>query len=106
MGFGDLLWLFFMISALQPIMRQKMLEAARLRMLSRFERARKSRAIAMVHRQETMSFLGFPLMRYIDVNDSEEVLRAIKLTDPDCPSTSSSTPRAGSSSPPARSRTR
>jgi len=38
-----------------------------------------------VHRQETMSLLGFPLMRYIDVNDSEEVLRAIKLTDPDCP---------------------
>jgi ClpP class serine protease len=32
-----------------------------------------------------MSLLGFPLMRYIDVNDSEEVLRAIKLTDPDCP---------------------
>ena len=28
-----------------------------------------------------MSFLGFPVMRYIDVNDSEEVLRAIKLTD-------------------------
>ena len=85
MGFGDLLWLFFMISALQPIIRQRMLEAARLRMLSRFERSRKSRAIALVHRQETMSFLGFPLMRYIDVNDSEEVLRAIKLTDPDCP---------------------
>ena len=32
-----------------------------------------------------MSFLGFPVMRYIDVNDSEDVLRAIKLTDPDCP---------------------
>jgi ClpP class serine protease len=32
-----------------------------------------------------MSLLGFPLMRYIDVNDSEEVLRAIKLTDPDMP---------------------
>jgi ClpP class serine protease len=38
-----------------------------------------------VHRQETMSLLGFPLMRYIDVNDSEDVLRAIKLTDPGCP---------------------
>ena len=62
-----------------------MLEASRLRVLSRFERARKSRVISLVHRQETMSFLGFPVMRYIDVNDSEEVLRAIKLTDPDCP---------------------
>src|SRR4030081_93245 len=62
-----------------------MLEASRLRVLSRFERARKSRVISLVHRQETMSFLGFPVMRYIDVNDSEEGLRAIKLTDPDCP---------------------
>jgi ClpP class serine protease len=85
MGVTDILWLFFMISALQPILRQKMLEASRIRVLHRFERRRQSRAIALVHRQETMSLLGFPLMRYIDVNDSEEVLRAIKLTDPDCP---------------------
>ena len=85
MGIADILWLFFMFSALQPIIHQKMLEASRLRVLDRFERARKSRAIALVHRQETMSFLGFPVMRYIDVNDSEEVLRAVKLTDPDCP---------------------
>jgi ClpP class serine protease len=85
MGIGEIFWLFFIISAVQPIIRQKMLEASRLRVLHRFERARKSRAIALVHRQETMSFFGFPIMRYIDVNDSEEVLRAINLTDPDCP---------------------
>jgi ClpP class serine protease len=85
MSIGDVLWLFFMISALQPVLRQKMLEAARMRVLHRFESSRKSRVIALVHRQETMSFLGFPIMRYIDVNDSEEILRAIKLTDPDCP---------------------
>jgi ClpP class serine protease len=85
MNFGEILWLFFMLSALQPVVRQKMLEAARLRLMSRMERARKSRMIALVHRQETMSFLGFPLMKYIDVNDSEEILRAIKLTDADVP---------------------
>jgi ClpP class serine protease len=85
MGFGDVLWLFFMISAVQPIIRQKMLEASRLRLLNRFQNKRKSRVIALVHRQETMSFLGFPLVRYIDINDSEEILRAIKLTDPDTP---------------------
>src|SRR3982074_786521 len=85
MGIGDVFWLLFMFSALQPILHQKMLEASRLRVLNRFERARKSRAIALVHRQETMSFLGFPVLRYIDVNDSEEVLRAIHLTDPGVP---------------------
>jgi ClpP class serine protease len=29
-----------------------------------------------------MSFLGFPVLRYIDINDSEEILRAIHMTDP------------------------
>ncbi len=85
MSVTDLFWLFFIVTALQPIVRQKLLEASRLRVLHRFERRRGSRVIALVHRQETMSLLGFPIMRYIDVNDSEEVLRAIKLTDPDCP---------------------
>jgi ClpP class serine protease len=85
MGISDVLWIFLMVTALQPLLRQKMLEASRLRVLRRFERARHSRVIALVHRQETMSLLGFPLMRYIDVNDSEDVLRAIKLTDSDCP---------------------
>src|SRR5438132_9576474 len=85
MGVGEILWLFFMPSALQPVVRQKMPEASRLPVLNRFERARRSRVISLVHRQETMSLLGFPLMRYIDVNDSEDLLRAIKLTDPDCP---------------------
>ena len=85
MGIGDILWLFFMLSAIQPVIRQRMLEASRLRVLRGFERPRQSRVIALVHRQETMSFLGFPVMRYIDVNDSEDVLRAIKLTDADVP---------------------
>jgi ClpP class serine protease len=85
MGMGDLIWLFFLMSALQPLIRQKVLEASRLRVLHRLQNQRKSRVIALVHRQETMSFLGFPLVRYIDINDSEEILRAIKLTDPDTP---------------------
>jgi hypothetical protein len=45
----------------------------------------RSRIILLVHRQETMSLLGFPLMRYIDINDAEEVLRACELTDPEVP---------------------
>jgi ClpP class serine protease len=82
---GDLLWLFFMFSALQPVLKQRFLEASRQRLIAQLERQRGSRVILLVHRQETMSILGFPLMRYIDVNDSEEVLRAIRLTDPAVP---------------------
>lgn len=85
MDIFSLLWLFFILSSLQPVLRQKMLEMERLRLLERMERERKSRVIALIHRQETMSFLGFPLVRYIDINDSEAVLRAIKMTDTDVP---------------------
>jgi len=81
----DIFIIFFILVSLQPIVRQKMLEAARVRMLRSFEAKRGTRVIAMIHRQETLALLGFPLARYIDIHDSEEVLRAIKLTDPDVP---------------------
>jgi ClpP class serine protease len=82
---GDIIWLFFLASALQPVLKQRYLEASRTRLIAKLERQRHSRVILLVHRQETMSFLGIPAVRYIDVNDSEEVLRAIHLTDPDVP---------------------
>jgi ClpP class serine protease len=81
----DLLWMFFMFSSLQPVLKQRFLDASRQRLIAHIERQRGSRVILLVHRQETMALLGFPLMRYIDVNDSEEVMRAIHLTDPAVP---------------------
>src|SRR5436189_785926 len=74
-----------MLSALQPVIRQRMLDAMRMRKIAQLERERSSRVILLVHRQETMKLLGFPVMRYIDINDSEEVLRAIHMTDDDIP---------------------
>jgi ClpP class serine protease len=85
MDFTILFFLLLVISSLQPVIRQRMLEASRARMLRQLEVKRNSRAIALIHRQERLSFLGFPLARYIDINDSEEILRAIKLTNPNVP---------------------
>jgi len=81
----DIFWLFFILMTLQPILRQRFLEAARQRMIAKLEQKRNSRVILLVHRQETMSFFGFPIMRFIDINDSEQVIRAIHLTDPEVP---------------------
>lgn len=78
-------FLLFFVMSLQPMLRQGMLDAARRRALHRLELKRKSRVIALVHRQETISLLGIPLARYIGIEDSEAVLRAIKLTDPEMP---------------------
>ena len=85
MGLMELLWLFLIVSAMQPVLQRRYLDAMRTRKIAQIEGQRGSRVILLVHRQETMSLLGFPLMRYIDVNDSEEVLRAIQLTDDDVP---------------------
>lgn len=85
MSIGDIFWIFFIISALQPVMQRRYLDAMRAHKVAQIEQKRGTRVILLVHRQETMSFLGFPVMRYIDMNDSEEVMRAIQLTDDDVP---------------------
>ncbi len=54
-------------------------------MLTKISRERKSQVITLIHRQETIAFLGIPLSRYIDIDDSEEVLRAIRTTPHDVP---------------------
>ncbi len=81
----DILWIFLIISTLQPVIKQRFLDAARQRLIARIEKRRGTRVILLVHREETMSLLGFPVLRYIDINDSEQVLRAIHLTDPEVP---------------------
>src|SRR5205814_8949059 len=43
------------------------------------------RVITLIHRQETMSLLGFPVVRSIDIEDSELVLQGIRLTPPEMP---------------------
>ena len=48
----DIFWLFFIVAAIQPVLTQKFLEAARRRMILHIEKKRKSRVILLVHRQE------------------------------------------------------
>jgi len=60
-------------------------EASRTEALERFQAARGSRLIALIHRQDKVSFLGVPVASYINIDDSEAVLRAIRLTPDDQP---------------------
>jgi len=61
------------------------MQASRDQLLQQFQAERKSRVIAMIHRQESASVLGVPIENYIDIEDSEAVLRAIRLTPPEQP---------------------
>ena len=82
---SDLLWFLFLVMAVAPMVQRRLLDLQRVRFLRTWERRRGSRVIALIHRQETMSLLGFPLIRYIDIQDSEELLRALRLTAEDVP---------------------
>ncbi|MEA4908390.1 MAG: ATP-dependent Clp protease proteolytic subunit [Anaerolineaceae bacterium] len=85
MDFINLIWIFLVVVSLVPMVRQRLIESARVRLLRQLEEKRGSRVIALIHRQESMSLLGFPMARYIDIQDSEQVLRAIKMTDDNVP---------------------
>ncbi len=81
----DLFIIFLVLISLWPLVQQRMLESARVKMLKTIENKRGTRVITLIHRQEILALLGFPLARYIDIHDSEQILRAIKLTDPQVP---------------------
>jgi ClpP class serine protease len=57
-----------------------MMVLQRRRALSLISRDRKATVITLIHRQESLSLLGFPIVRYIDIDDAESVLRAIRET--------------------------
>ncbi len=85
MDIGTILSLLFVLFFLVPPLQRWALATRRARAISALQRDRGSRVIAMIHRQETVGFLGVPLYRFIDIEDSEEVLRAIRLTPDDTP---------------------
>lgn len=85
MDIVSLIWLIILLSSMQPLIQQRMLLARRVAAIHRLERRRGSRVITLIHRQEGFSFFGLPFARFIDVDDSEAVLRAIELTDPSVP---------------------
>lgn len=86
MNVTQLLWLFFLVTAfLLPSLRQQQIKAARYKILENIQRKRGSRVITLIHRQESIGFLGISLTHYIDIEDSEHLLRAIRLTPDDVP---------------------
>lgn len=84
-NFSEIIWILFLIMAVMPFLKQQRLEIMRLRLIRKIEVSRHSRLITLIHRQELLSLLGIPLSRYINIEDSEAILRAIRLTPDDMP---------------------
>ena len=85
MSFINLFFVFLIISSLQPALQRRITESKRLNCIRALEQKRGTRVILLLHRQESISLLGIPISRFINIEDSEQILRAIRLTPPNVP---------------------
>ncbi|MBE0448080.1 MAG: ATP-dependent Clp protease proteolytic subunit [Actinobacteria bacterium] len=84
-GISEIIFLLFLLALIIPAFQKRILEMRRLQFLHKVEEDRKTRLVTLIHRQKALSFLGIPFARFIDIEDSEQVLRAIRMTDPKVP---------------------
>ena len=82
---GILFFVLVIVLIVLPALGKRGLIAARVRSIQALEKKNGSRVIVLIHRQETVGLMGYPLYKYIDIEDSEQILRAIKMTDDDVP---------------------
>lgn len=80
-----LFWLVLLAIVLSVAIGSRSPESARTELLSRFEKERNSRVIALIHREDSVSLFGVPVASHISIDDSEAVLRAIRLTPAEQP---------------------
>jgi ClpP class serine protease len=78
-------WLALLLIVLLQVFGSRGPDKQRGALLTQFEGERKSRVIAMIHRQESASIFGVPVAGSISIDDSEAVLRAIRLIPPEQP---------------------
>jgi ClpP class serine protease len=82
---GNLWIILLIIIFVIPMVQRYFILYARRRLLYQLREQRGTQLVTLIHRQETISFLGIPIARYIDIDDSEVVLRAIRMTPRDVP---------------------
>jgi ClpP class serine protease len=80
-----LFWVVLVVIVLQQVYGSNRPAGARASVLERFQQERKSRVIALIHREDTVTIFGVPVSSSISIEDSEAVLRAIRLTPEDQP---------------------
>src|SRR6185369_8350603 len=78
-------WLLLVLIVLLQFFGSRSPDKERAALLGRFEAERGSRVIVLIHSQESANLLGVPVSSSISIDDSEAVLRAIRLTPPEQP---------------------
>lgn len=80
-----LFWALLIYVAAQAFFAPNQVQVKRAQALAAFQEERKSRVIVMIHRSDRVSFLGAPVGGFIGIEDSESILRAIRLTPDQTP---------------------
>jgi len=81
----DLVWVILAVIFLVPFLQQHLVQSRRFKLIEKLENQRQTRVITLIHRQEMFNLLGLPISRYINIEDSEQVLRAIRYTPGNMP---------------------
>ena len=79
------IWVLILVFALQPLITDRIRAMQRQNAIRAVERSQGSRVITMIHRQERRSLLGFPVSRFINLEDAQTIIAAIKETPPNQP---------------------
>lgn len=82
---SSILWLVVVLMFLQPLFVGRWMAMKRAGAIRGIEKAHGTRVITMIHRQEKRSLFGFSVSRYIDLEDAQSIIAAIKETPPDVP---------------------
>ncbi|MGA2495365.1 MAG: ATP-dependent Clp protease proteolytic subunit [Roseiarcus sp.] len=82
---SSIVWLFFALMLLQPILTTRWYAVQRARTIREIEKMHGSRVITMIHRQEKASVFGVSVSPHIDLEDARTVIAAIKETPEDLP---------------------
>lgn len=81
----SIFWILLILLLLYHWFSSPSLEGKRLAVIEAIQKERGSRVITMIHREEKVSLFGITVSKYINIDDAEAVLRAIRLTPADKP---------------------
>lgn len=83
--FRTIFWLLLIVLVLFQLFSSPSLEGKRGAVIEAIQKERGSRVITLIHREETVSLFGIPVDKYINIDDAEAILRAIRRTPAEKP---------------------
>jgi len=71
-----IIFIFYVI--FYPQVQLKGINKRRKKTITKIEKEQGTKVLSMIHRKEALSFLGVPVYQYIDSDDAEQIIRAIR----------------------------